>query len=103
MRRTLRLAVVLMIGAGVAFGGAALAGRQVSITSNGFTFSKIHGDSDDRDGVKPGKGCGDKNHTHYREDECKDKDKGKDKDYKGKHGKHDDGDRRDGGGNDGDD
>ena len=32
--------------------------------------------------VKPGKGCGDKNHVHERRGECKDKDKKDKKDKK---------------------
>jgi hypothetical protein len=38
-------------------------------------FAAQHEDEDDRspshDQYKPGKGCGDKNHVHAREDECK--------------------------------
>jgi len=43
--------IVLLVLAGVVFGGIALAGN--------------YGSS------KPGKGCGDKNHVHYREADCK--------------------------------
>jgi hypothetical protein len=48
-----RLIVLLLVVAGVVFGGIALAAPGNSGQD------------------KPGKGCGDKNHTHYRVDECK--------------------------------
>jgi hypothetical protein len=51
MERIARLVVVMLVLAGVVFGGIALAGN--------------YGSS------KPGKGCGDKNHVHYREADCK--------------------------------
>jgi hypothetical protein len=52
MERIARLLVILLVVAGVVFGGIALA----SPGNSGST--------------KPGKGCGDKNHIHYRQDEC---------------------------------
>ena len=52
MERIARLVVILMVVASVVFGGAALAWGG--------------GGSD-----KPGKGCGDKNHWHYNEGDCK--------------------------------
>ena len=44
--------MIFVVGAGVISGGV------------GVAAGKGPGD-------KPGKGCRDKNHTHYREDECK--------------------------------
>jgi hypothetical protein len=52
VERIARLVVILFVVGGVVFGGIALAGN-------------------DGGGFKPGKGCGDKNHVHYRQDECK--------------------------------
>jgi hypothetical protein len=52
VERIARLVVILLVVGGVVFGGVALAGGS-------------HG------GPKPGKGCGDKNHVHYKQDECK--------------------------------
>jgi len=54
MTRIARLVVILLVVGGVVFGGIALAGN-----GNGGS------------GEKPGKGCGDKNHVHYRVGECK--------------------------------
>ena len=54
MTRIARLVVILLVVGGVVFGGIALAGN-----GNGGG------------GDRPGKGCGDKNHTHYRVGECK--------------------------------
>lgn len=54
MTRIARLVVILLVVGGVVFGGIALAGN-----GNGGS------------GPKPGKGCGDKNHVHYRVGECK--------------------------------
>ena len=54
MTRIARLVVILLVVGGVVFGGIALAGN-----GNGGG------------GDKPGKGCGDKNHVHYRVGECK--------------------------------
>jgi hypothetical protein len=48
-----RIIVLTLVVAGVVFGGIALAAPGNSGND------------------KPGKGCGDKNHTHYRVDECK--------------------------------
>jgi hypothetical protein len=53
MERLGRLIVLTLVVAGVVFGGIALAAPGNSGQD------------------KPGKGCGDKNHTHYRVDECK--------------------------------
>jgi hypothetical protein len=52
MERIARLVVILIVVAGVVSGGIALAAGKSGST-------------------KPGKGCGDKNHVHYREAECK--------------------------------
>jgi hypothetical protein len=52
MARIARLVVMLLVVGGVIFGGMALAAGNSGST-------------------KPGKGCGDKNHVHYREGECK--------------------------------
>jgi hypothetical protein len=52
MERFARLVVILLVVAGVVFGGIALAAGNSG-------------------GTKPGKGCGDKNHVHYRVGECK--------------------------------
>lgn len=50
--RIARLVVILLVIGAVVFGGIALAAGNSGSS-------------------KPGKGCGDKNHTHYRADECK--------------------------------
>jgi hypothetical protein len=63
MGRFARTLVTALVAAGAVFGGIALAG-------NGGG------------GPKPGKGCGDKHHTHYRQNECGDH---------GHHGHGDDG------------
>jgi hypothetical protein len=52
MERIARVVVLVLVLAGVVFGGIAVAG--------GY-----------RGSTKPGKGCGDMHHTHYREHECK--------------------------------
>jgi len=52
MERIARVVVLVLVLAGVVFGGIAVA--------SGYGGSP-----------KPGKGCGDKNHVHYREIECK--------------------------------
>jgi len=52
MERIARFVVISLVVVGVVLGGVAMAA----------------GNSGD---VKPGKGCGDKNHVHYREAECK--------------------------------
>ena len=52
MERFARLVVILAVAAGVISGGVAFA-------------------ADRFDSSKSGKGCGDKNHTHYKEHECK--------------------------------
>jgi hypothetical protein len=52
MERFARLLVILLIVAATVFGGMALAAGNSG-------------------GDKPGKGCGDKNHHHYRQGECK--------------------------------
>ncbi len=53
MKRLGRLIVVLLVVGGVVYGGIALASPGNSGPN------------------KPGKGCGDKNHHHYRVGECK--------------------------------
>jgi hypothetical protein len=50
--RVLRLILI-----GLVAGGLLLTGVSFAAGGSGDT--------------KPGKGCGDKNHTHYRQDECK--------------------------------
>jgi hypothetical protein len=50
MNRLPRFLVIFVVVAGVISGGVALAASP---------------------SVKPGKGCGDKNHVHYREADCK--------------------------------
>jgi hypothetical protein len=58
--RALRMVTTLLIAASMAVGGIAIA----SPGNNG-------GGGPGNSGLfKPGKGCGDKNHIHYREDEC---------------------------------
>ena len=52
MDRILRLILIGLVAGGLLLTGVSLAA----------------GGSGD---FKPGKGCGDKNHTHYRQDECK--------------------------------
>jgi hypothetical protein len=52
--RIARIVVLLMVSGSVIFGGIALA------AGNG------------NNGPKPGKGCGDKQHVHYRAGECHD-------------------------------
>jgi len=52
MERIARLVVVAPVVGSIVFGGIALAAGNSGST-------------------KPGKGCGDKNHTHYRQNECK--------------------------------
>jgi hypothetical protein len=58
--RTARVGVALLVAASMAVGGVAIA-APVNI-GNGPGNSGL---------LKPGKGCGDKNHVHYRENECK--------------------------------
>jgi hypothetical protein len=58
VERIARLVVILLVVGGVVFAGVALAGN-----GRGGDF-------------RPGKGCGDKNHVHYRQDECKRHDDG---------------------------
>lgn len=50
--RLTRLVVMLMVSGSVIFGGIALAAGKGNTSP------------------KPGKGCGDKNHVHYRASEC---------------------------------
>jgi hypothetical protein len=52
MERIARVVVLFLVLAGVVFGGIAVA------SGNG-------------DSPKPGKGCGDRNHVHYKESDCK--------------------------------
>jgi hypothetical protein len=45
-----------------------------SLFAGGFAFAANNGDNSgagNSGAVKPGKGCGDKNHYHEREGECK--------------------------------
>jgi hypothetical protein len=59
--RIIRTLVTLLVAASMAVGG-------IAIASPGGHGSGGPGNS----GLyKPGKGCGDKNHIHYRENECK--------------------------------
>jgi hypothetical protein len=51
MERIARLVVLFLVLAGVVFGG-------IAVASGGGS-------------PKPGKGCGDKNHVHYNESDCK--------------------------------
>ena len=52
MERIARTVVLALVVGSVVFGGIALAAGNSGPT-------------------KPGKGCGDKNHVHYRQSECK--------------------------------
>ncbi len=52
MERIARSVVLVLVVGSVVFGGIALAAGNSGST-------------------KPGKGCGDKNHVHYRQSECK--------------------------------
>lgn len=52
MERIVRTVVLVLVVGSVVFGGIALAAGNSGST-------------------KPGKGCGDKNHVHYRQNECK--------------------------------
>jgi hypothetical protein len=52
MERIARMVVLALVVGSVVFGGIALAAGKSGST-------------------KPGKGCGDKNHVHYRQSECK--------------------------------
>jgi hypothetical protein len=65
MRRIARLVVILAVAAGVVSSGIAFAGGD---PAHPFGIGKPPGHSPDG---KPGKGCGDKNHRHYREKECR--------------------------------
>jgi hypothetical protein len=60
LTRLVRTVVTLLVAASLAVGGIALAspGGGGGGPGNSGLF-------------KPGKGCGDKNHIHYRESECK--------------------------------
>ena len=59
--RIARIVVTLLVAASMAVGG-------IAIASPGNQGGGGPGNS----GLfKPGKGCGDKNHIHYRENECK--------------------------------
>jgi hypothetical protein len=50
--RIARLILIGLVALGIALSGASLAAGHSNST-------------------KPGKGCGDKNHTHYKESDCK--------------------------------
>ena len=52
MDRIARLILIALVAGGLVLGGVSLAAGQ-----NGPN--------------KPGKGCGDKNHTHYKQSDCK--------------------------------
>jgi hypothetical protein len=58
--RKARIATTGLVAASMAVGGIAIA--QPNHGSGGPGNSGL---------FKPGKGCGDKNHIHYRESECK--------------------------------
>ena len=58
--RLIRIVVTLLVAASLAVGGIAIASPGNG--SGGPGNSGV---------IKPGKGCGDKNHVHYRESECK--------------------------------
>jgi hypothetical protein len=58
--RTARVGVTVLVAASMAVGGVAIAKSPNG--SGGPGNSGLY---------KPGKGCGDKNHIHYRENECK--------------------------------
>jgi hypothetical protein len=58
--RIVRITVTLLVAASMAVGGVALAWGPHG--SGGPGNSGL---------FKPGKGCGDKNHIHYRQNECK--------------------------------
>jgi hypothetical protein len=58
-----RLVTLCLVVASLSVGGLALAAKGGNSPSNG--------DPGNSGAVKPGKGCGDKNHYHEREDECK--------------------------------
>jgi hypothetical protein len=55
--RVVRIVVTLLVAASMAVGGIAVASPGGGPGNSGL--------------FKPGKGCGDKNHIHYRENECK--------------------------------
>jgi len=59
----------------VAFGGVGYAGtaakHAVRTVVNVNENESEDADQPDQDQYRPGKGCGDKNHIHLREDECK--------------------------------
>ena len=46
-------------------------GDTIKGNGNAGDHDKGHGNKPDDDQYKPGKGCGDKNHEHARNDECK--------------------------------
>ena len=58
----------------VAFGGVGYAGtaaKDAVQTVVNVNDNESNADKPDKDQYRPGKGCGDKNHRHLREDECK--------------------------------
>jgi len=63
LMRSKLVTMLLVLGLAVSGGAAGV----IASHDNG------NGKSADRSQYKPGKGCGDKNHEHEREDECNDK------------------------------
>jgi hypothetical protein len=59
--RVVRIVVTVLVAASMAVGG-------IAIASPG---NHVGGGPGNSGLFKPGKGCGDKNHIHYRENECK--------------------------------
>ncbi|MFY9578220.1 MAG: hypothetical protein WAQ33_02745 [Gaiellaceae bacterium] len=52
-------------------GNSGSSGERSSSKEKGNDNKKENDDNGKDDEYKPGKGCGDKNHVHAREDECK--------------------------------
>ena len=77
LRRLSRLVVLGLVLASLAVGGVAVAAQatppgQAKKASTSTTASTTSTTGPGNSGpVKPGKGCGDKNHYHERENECK--------------------------------
>ena len=68
-RRTLTTGLAALVLAGGLGGAFAIAGK--GPPSSPGNSGSSHGNSAASSQYKPGKGCGDKNHVHEREDECK--------------------------------
>ena len=68
LRRTVRLAALLMVVGSVFVGGLAFAAQNTTLAGPFASLTSSPGKSGP---TKPGKGCGDKNHYHERESKCK--------------------------------